>query len=464
MEAMASQIPSESSPSAPPTPVSRQAGGEPGLERALGLFDTTMVVMGGIIGAGIFINPYVVARQVHRPGEILGAWALGGIVAMAGSLVYAELGARMPEVGGQYAYLRDAYRPSIAFLYGWVLLLVVQTGGMAAVAVTFAHYAHELLPMGLSDAVLAVAALAVLTAINCLGVRAGSAAQSFLMVLKILAIAALVGCGWLLGGHAATAAAAAARRPAAEAAAFAGAMAAVMFSYGGYQTTNFIAAEVKQPEVILPRALVMGVAGVTALYLAVNFVSLRVLGSSGLAATTTPASAVIRLALGTRGGEWLAAAIAVSALGFLSQSMLTAPRVYFAMARDGIFFRAAGGLGARSHAPVAAIALQGAWAAVVAISGRYEQILNYVISMDLLFMGLTATCLFRSPFKSLRQAAHYRLPGHPWVALVYIAACWLVVAGTVIHDPVHTGIGFAILAAGVPAYWLWRRGPSAIQS
>lgn len=437
--------------------MSLQADGGPKLERALGPFDTTMVVMGGIIGAGIFINPYVVARQVQRPGEILGAWALGGIVAMAGSLVYAELGARMPEVGGQYAYLREAYRPGIAFLYGWVLLLVVQTGGMAAVAVTFARYARELLPMGLSDAELAVAALAVLTAINCLGVRAGSAVQSFLMVLKILAIAALVGCGWLLGGHAAPAAAAPARQPAAEAAAFAAAMAAVMFSYGGYQTTNFIAAEVKRPEVILPRALVLGVAGVTSLYLAVNLVSLRVLGSAGLATTTTPASTVMRLALGSRGAHWLAAAIALSALGFLSQSMLTAPRVYYAMARDGIFFRAAGSLSLRSQAPVAAIVLQGAWAAVVAISGRYEQILNYVISMDLLFMGLTATCLFRARFRSGRQAARYRMPGHPWVTLAYIAACWLVVAGTVIHDPVHTGIGFGILAAGVPAYWLWRK-------
>lgn len=414
-----------------------------------------MVVMGGIVGAGIFINPYVVAREVHEPAEILAAWALGGTIALAGSFVYAELGSRLPEVGGQYAYLREAYRPSVAFLYGWALLLVVQTGGMAAVAVTFAYYTRALVPMGLSDAALAALALGALTVINCLGVRAGSAVQSGLMVLKIVAIGALVFCGWFF------------TRPAAHAmahtgsamaiAAFAAAMAPVMFSYGGYQTANFIAGEVKQPERTLPRGLVLGVAGVTALYLLVNYVSLRALGAAGLGAATAPASAVMRMALGARGGEIIAFGIALSALGFLSQSMLTAPRVYYAMARDGVFFRAVGRLDARTRVPVVAILLQGAWAIVIAVSGRYEQILNYMISIDLLFMGLTATCLFRERFRRGRETARFRVPGHPWTTLGYITASWLVVVGTVLHDPVHAGIGFAILAAGIPAQWIWRR-------
>ncbi len=418
-----------------------------------------MVVMGGIVGAGIFINPYVVAQELHEPVEILAAWALGGMIALAGSLVYAELGARLPEVGGQYAYLREAYRPSVAFLYGWALLLVVQTGGMAAVAVTFAHYARELVPMGLSRAALAALALALFTIINCLGVRAGSGVQSGLMVLKILAIGALVFCGWFFTRPAAQAAAHA-QGPSGSAvaiAAFGAAMAPVMFSYGGYQTANFIAGEVKQPERTLPRGLVLGVVGVTVLYLLVNFISLRTLGSAGLAAATAPASAVMRMALGERGGEIIAFGIALSALGFLSQAMLTAPRVYYAMARDGVFFRAVGWLDPRTRVPVVAIILQGAWAIVIAVSGRYEQILNYMISIDLLFMGLTATCLFRQRFRQGRETARFRVPGHPWTTLGYIAASWLVVLGTVLHDPVHAGIGFAILAAGIPAQWLWRR-------
>src|SRR5947209_10653400 len=166
-----------------------------GLARRLGLFDATMIVMGGIVGSGIFINPSVVARQVHTPFLILGAWLAGGAVALAGAFVYAELAARRPEVGGQYAYLRDAYHPSVAFLYGWALLLVIQTGGMAAVAVTFARYFVELTPVGLPDWAVAAAALALLTVVNCLGVRSGSNVQSILMVLKIIAIAALILCG-----------------------------------------------------------------------------------------------------------------------------------------------------------------------------------------------------------------------------------------------------------------------------
>jgi basic amino acid/polyamine antiporter, APA family len=184
---------------AKPRPAAGAAAG--GLRRELGLFDATMVVMGGIVGAGIFINPYVVARQVDRPVEILGAWALGGVIALAGAFIYAELAARMPEVGGQYAYLREAYHPGVAFLYGWVLLLVVQTGGMAAVAIIFARYFLELAPVPLGESALAALALLGLAAINCLGVRAGGRVQSGLMVLKILALAALVAAGWLAGGR-----------------------------------------------------------------------------------------------------------------------------------------------------------------------------------------------------------------------------------------------------------------------
>ena len=184
-----------------PGPVTEPAPSRQRPRRKVGLFDATMLVMGGIVGAGIFINPYVVARELPRPGWILGAWALGGAIALLGAFVYAELAARMPEAGGQYAYLREAYHPGIAFLYGWVLLLVIQTGGMAAVAVTFAVYFMELTGLQLSAAALAAVALAALAVVNCLGVRAGSTVQSALMVLKIVAILGLVAGGaWFAAG------------------------------------------------------------------------------------------------------------------------------------------------------------------------------------------------------------------------------------------------------------------------
>ena len=356
----------------------------PVLLRRLGLFDATMIVMGGIIGSGIFMNPSVVARRVHTPLQILLAWSMGGLIALAGAFIYAELAARRPRVGGQYAYLREAYHPLLAFIYGWGLLLVIQTGGMAAGAVTFARYFLELAHAPLSDRAVAALALGALTAINCLGVRAGSSVQNALMVLKILAIAALVGCGLLLVRAPDAADHVAARaldRPVSLdlVTGFGAALVPILFAYGGWQTAAFVAEEIREPRRNLPRGLIAGVVGVIALYLAVNVACIRVLGGPGLAGSDAPASDVMRSALGAPGARLIAAGIAVSTLGFLSQSMLTAPRVYFAMAEDGLFFRQVAWLHPRTRVPVVAIALQGALAVVIAISGRYEQILNYVV-------------------------------------------------------------------------------------
>ncbi len=355
-----------------------------------------MIVMGGIVGSGIFINPYVVARQVHTPFLILGVWLMGGALAMVGAFIWAELATRMPDAGGQYLYLREAYHPAVAFVYGWVLLLVTQTGGMAAVAVTFAHYYREITGLKGGDGAIAAAALLGLTAINCLGVRAGSNVQSALMLMKSAAIAALVVVGIVWGGgvvHPLPLL----DRPISFglARAIGAAMIPVAFAYGGWQTASFVAGEMRDPRRDLSRGLVTGVIGVIVLYLSVNFVCLRVLGPAGLAASHTPASAVMRAALGERGAECSAVGIAVSTLGFLSQGILTAPRVYYAMARDGLFFARVGWLSPRTGAPVVAIVLQGVFATVIALSGRYEQILNYVVSVDFISFGLTAArCSF----------------------------------------------------------------------
>jgi APA family basic amino acid/polyamine antiporter len=454
----------------------REENSSRGLVARLGLFDATMIVMGGIIGSGIFINPYVVARQVHTPLLILGAWALGGLIALAGAFIYAELAARLPRVGGQYAYIREAYHPLLAFLYGWVLLLVIQTGGMAAVAVTFARYFLEVTRLPLPDGVVATLALVLLTVINCFGVRAGSTVQSILMLLKILAITGLVACGWLLLRPTAGEWHPLLDRPVSIdlLTAFGAALTPVLFSFGGWQTANFIAGEVREPRKNLPRGLILGVLGVIALYLAVNFVCVRALGPAGLAQTTTPASAVIRLALGERGAALLAMGIMISTLGFLSQSILTAPRVYFAMADDGLFFPSVAWVHPRTRVPVVAIALQGVFAIAITLLGRYEQILNYVVSMDFIFFGLSASCLFvfrrrereanrdsQSDSASGSRSAGYRVPGHPVTTALFVIASWLVVINTIYKYPGNTLVGMAVLLAGVPVYfvWRWRRTP-----
>jgi APA family basic amino acid/polyamine antiporter len=428
-----------------------------GLSRRLNSFDATMLVMGGIIGAGIFVNPAEVARHVAAPGLTIAVWLLGGVIAMAGALVYAELADRRPYVGGQYAYLRDAYGPTPAFLYGWSLLLVIQSGGMAAVAITFARYFAELTALALPDSVVAAAVLLLLVAINCLGVRAGGTVQSFLMVLKIAAIAILVLVGWWLAPAGSEyLAPPASHSESSMIAAIGAAMTPVMFSYGGWQTASFVAAEMREPRRDLVKALLWGVAGVIILYTAVAFVCVYALGPAGLANSPTPAADVMRLALGDKGATLIALGIATSALGFLSQGMLTAPRVYFAMAEDGLFFRKVAELSKTTRVPVIAILLQGLAAIAIALSGTYGQILSYVVSVDFIFFGLTGFALF--VFRRRDPAdAGFNAPGHPVTTGLFVLACALIVLATVISNPINSAIGFAILAAGVPVCRYWQR-------
>ena len=383
------------------------------LARRLGLFDATMIVMGGIIGAGIFVNPAVVARNVHTPLLVLGAWLIGGMIALIGAFVYAELAALRPRVGGQYAYLRDAYHPVVAFLYGWTLLLVVQTGGMAGAAIIFGRYFCELSGLSISEQVVATLALAILTAINCLGVRAGSNVQSALMLIKLVAIALLIGVGCFGPIK---------NNPAGvelpiDSSGFAGlarAMAPVLFAYGGWQTASFVSGEMRNPRRDLPRGLLIGVIGVILCYVLVSYSCVRVLGVEDLARTNVPASEVMRHAFGERGAQVIAAGIAISTLGFLSQSILTAPRVYYAMARDGVFFKGVGYLNPKTRVPTVAIVLQGICAAVIAFTGKYDQILNYVVAIDVLFFGLTGASLliFRARLPK-ESEEHLRVPWHP---------------------------------------------------
>lgn len=436
--------------------VTRAVMADVSLARRLTLFDATMIVMGGIVGAGIFMNPAVVAQEVGSAGAALGAWAVGGVFALAGAFIYAELAARRPAVGGQYAYLREAFHPLVAFLYAWTLLLVSQSGGMAAVAMTFARYFGNLSGVPAGEGAIAVGALGVLTAVNCLGVRAGSNLQSVFMVLKIGAIAMLVA----LGFRAAPAAAAA--MPAAESTGlttFGAALVPVLFAYGGWQTSSFVAGELKSPQRDLPRGLLIGVSGVILLYLLVNYVCIRALGMSGLAATTTPASDVMRAALGERGATLIAAGIAISTIGFLSQNLLTGPRVYFAMATDGTFFKSVARVHPRTRVPVVAIVLQGAIASILALSGSYERILGFVVAIDWVFFGLTALALvvLRHRDAAGGVAATFRVPGHPFTTLAFVAGAWLVVLNTVYRFPANALAGLGLLAAGVPVHLYWRR-------
>ena len=416
------------------------------LARRIGLFDGTMVVMGGMVGAGIFITPAVVARSTANPFEMIAAWVAGGAAALLGALIYADLSRPRPLAGGQYVYLKEAFHPAVGFLYGWALLLVIQTGGMAVCAITFARYLLQLAGAAFPESVVAAAALLALAVVNCFGVKAGARSQSALMVLKIAAIAAVIACG-ALGPPSISAAA-----PAAGAGFFA-ALIPVLFLYGGFQTACFVAGEMEDPRRDLPRALVSGVVLVIVLYVGVALGCARVLGKDRLAASAAPAMDVAFRVLGARGASLIAAGIAISSLGFLSQSILTAPRVYFAMAEDGAFLRSVGTVHARTRAPVAAILLQAAIAIALTLLGTYEVLLRYVVAIDFVFFALTASCLF--VFR--RRGERVEMPGHPLTTLCFIAVCAAVVIATFREDPVHSLIGLALTSAGLPVYLLWRR-------
>ena len=442
-------------------------------KRALGPFDATMVVVGGIIGAGIFINPYIVAQRLPSEGWVLAAWAAGGAIALAGALAYAELGSLFPRAGGQYVYLREAYHPLVGFLYGWALLLLIECGAIAAVAITFAEYALRLVGRPGAPAVpLAIAAIVVVSAINYLGVKPGSRVLNVFVVLKVAALAILIGAGFLLGagGPAEARIAAAGTEIGAATGAprpsgpllvlFGAALIPILFSYGGWQNANYVAEEIEDPRRNLPRSLLAGTLLVAAVYVLVNVVYLRTLGLDGLAATRTPASDAAARLLGSTGDRFVAAAIAVSTFGFLDLAVLAPTRVYYAMAADGLFFRGVARLHPRFRTPSVAIGLQAAWSIALALTGTYAALVDTVVFADWIFFGLTVGSVLvfrrRIPLAS-REPGGFRAPLHPVLPVLFALVSAGVVASVVASNPVRSGIGAGLLLAGVPAFLYWRR-------
>jgi APA family basic amino acid/polyamine antiporter len=433
----------------------------PTFARRLNLFDATMIVISGIVGSGIFINPHVVAEAVHTPALIVGVWVAGGGIALLGAFVFAELSTVMPRVGGQYAFFREAFHPLVAFLHGWSLLLIVQSAATAAVAVAFAQYLAKLagLPQPLV-AWMAAAILLLLAGFHALGVRPGALVINVITFSKVLALAALIAgvlvfahsAGWL---HAAPDASPAAHGLPLLSAFFAGLVPA-MFSYGGWQTVNYIAEEVREPERNLPRAILIGVSCVILLYVGANIAYLNVLTPAVLAASKTPAADAATLVLGSLGGRVISTLIVVSTFGFLNHALLTAPRVYYAMAADGLFFRGLARLSPRFQVPVAAILLQAGLAAAFALSRSYERLLAYTVFADWIFFALTGAALLVFRRKLPQAPRPFPTPGYPWVPIVFSLVGVGIVINLFFTEAHDAWLGSAVLAAGVPVYYYWR--------
>jgi basic amino acid/polyamine antiporter, APA family len=428
--------------------------------RALGRFDTTAVVVGGIIGAGIFINPYIVARRLESEALVLAAWVVGGAIALAGAFAFAELASLFPRTGGEYVYLREAYHPLIGFLFGWASLLMIQGGGIAAVAITFAQYTLRL--MGAHphrSTPLAVAALAAVAIVNILGVKPGSRLLNVLVALKVAALALLIGGGLWISRLPAPAPSGAPLGSAGPLV-FGAALIPILFSYGGWQSASVVAEEIRQPRRTLPFALVTGTALVVLIYVLVNLVYLKALGRPGLAATMTPAADAVRRVFGPGADRMIAAAIAVSTFGFLDLTLLAPTRIPYAMATDGLFPSSVARLHPRFQTPHLAIGFQAVWGIVLVLTGTYADLVDSVVFGDWIFFGLTvaAVFLFRrwQPIQQ-RDPGSFRMPGYPWLPSLFVAAAALAVASAVLSNPTRSAIGAGLLATGVPVYFFYAR-------
>ncbi len=424
------------------------------LARKLTTFDATLIVMGGMVGSGIFLTPPLIAQVARTAPLIVTAWIFGGIIALAGAFIFAELAWRRPAVAGVYGYLRDGLHPAIAFTAGWTALLISYTGAMAASAVAFAAYFQPVIGLHTPLWIVAAVVLLLLTFVNCLGVRPGSLTQNALMILKIGAIAAIILAGFF---GPARAAAPLLQLPASGNWLWlvGAAMVPVLFAYDGWQTAPFIDEEMRDARRGMPRALLWGVLAVMILYIAITLAALRMLGPAGLAHSTAPAADMMQNVLGSMGVRAIAAAVALSTLGYLSNAILVSPRLYYAMAADGLFFKQLAWVHPKTQAPVVAIAVQGIVAAFITIFNGFPQILNYVVVIDFIYFALVAYTLFvfRRRDKGETRGG-FLVPGHPFTTLFFIAASAAVVVRIFLADPRHTSIVIGILLSGIAVYFI----------
>lgn len=429
------------------------------LRRSLTLFDMTMIAIGGTIGSGIFLTPSLVARALPSPWLILSVWAVGGLMAMAGALTFAELAALMPRAGGQYVYLTEAYGGLVGFLFGWAYFLVVNAGGLGALSVAFATYFGYFVPLGAAGTkMVAVAGLLMLTTINVVGVRAGAVFSDVFTVLKIAGIAALVAVGFAFGSsHTTNFALSASSVPTGFGAGLATAMVGVLWSTGGWQHATYASAEVKNPRRTLPLAMVVGTATVTLVYLLVNVAYMFLLTPQQIADSPRVAADAVSRVFGSAGGSAISLAIFVSTFGVVGIYTLTAPRIYFAMASDGLFFRRIAEVHPRFRTPAFAIIAQSLWAAVLILFwGTFENLISYVVFTDWIFFGLAAAAVFVFRRRAPTAERLARVPLYPLTPLFFVAMSAWFVAVTLVQRPAQAWAGLAFLALGVPVYFYWK--------
>ncbi|MCP4902556.1 MAG: amino acid permease [bacterium] len=452
-------------------------GGSKGLRRQLGLFDSTMITAGIVIGSGIFLTTGIMATHVPSAVLIIAAWVVGGLITLAGALTYAELGAAFPEAGGQYVYLREAYGPLAGFLFGWQHFFVYMSGGIAGLGVVFADIAGSLIPALAADRVVASSSVAgfdlrvqtgqlvaigvilVLTALNYIGVRVGSSIQNVLTVIKIATLVAFGVLGLIYGrgleiGLGSTGVEAGDHSVVAG---FGLALIAVFWAFDGWNNVTFVSGEIMNPGRTLPRALIMGTVLITILYVLANLFYVVALPMSDLVGELQVAEQAAQALFGTTAAKLVAIAVTLSVLGALNGSILSGPRVAFAMARDGLFFKRLGRVHPRFETPGLAILAMGLWSAVLALSGTFETIITFTIFVSVVFWIAAAAAVFTLRRTRPDLPRPYRTWGYPIVPALFVLASVGILINTLLEQPREALAGLGVTLVGLPCYLVWRK-------
>lgn len=432
----------------------------PELKRDLSLFDLTMIAIGSSIGSGIFLTPALVAYALPSPLWILGVWFAGGVMALCGALTFAELGAMYPRAGGVYVFLAEAYGGLVGFLYGWAYFLVANTGALAALAIGFSTYFGYFVPLSQTGTlVVAIVGIILVTIINVLGVKAGGIFSDLFTILKLIGIAILVtvGLGW---GSSSTTdfSAPLGDLPNGLASALTLAFVSVMWSYGGWQHATFTAAEAKDPKRTIPLSLIFGASAVAVVYMLANLAYMFLMPVDAIAGSPRVASDAISVILGPVGGTIIALTIFISTFGTTGIYTLTAPRIYYAMANDGVFFKRVAEVHPRFRTPMFAIVFQSVWAILLLFFwGTYEKLISYVVFTDWIFFSLAALSVFVFRRRIPHAERPYKTLGYPFTSLLFIALSTLFVCYTMIEKPAESFAGLGFLALGVPVYYFWKK-------
>jgi basic amino acid/polyamine antiporter, APA family len=432
----------------------------PSLKRSLSLFDMTMIAIGSSIGSGIFLTPALIAHQLDSPLWILGLWLVGGIMALCGALTYAELGAMLPRAGGVYGFLTEAYGGLAGFLYGWAYFLVVNTGALGALAIAFSTYFGYFVPLSANGQLaVAIAGIILVTIINVLGVKAGGVFSDIFTVLKLAGIAILVGAGFFWGSSATTNFLTPISKSGGDlSSALTIAFVSILWSYGGWQHATFTSAEAKNPQRTVPRALILGASVVALVYVAANVAYMFLLSPLQIGNSPRVAADALSAVMGPIGGTIISLTIFVSTFGTTGIYTLTAPRIYYAMANDGVFFKKVAEVHPRFQTPMFAILSQSVWAIVLLLFwGTYEKLISYVVFTDWIFFALAAYSVFVLRRKQPLASRPYRTLGYPITPIIFITiAVWFVVT-TLVERPAESWAGLAFLALGIPVYYYWKR-------